>query len=294
VEEPVGPVSVRTIEGGAEVSVRTLDGCAEVSARTLDGRPARLVGLSSGRYGLQLTVSQDTRDLLIRAQALLGHSAPSGDIETVLKQALRELVHRLEKRKCAETSRPRTPRATKSSNLRHVPAHIRRAVWQRDGGQCTFVGGAGRRCQERGRLEFDHVQEVARGGEATVDGMRLRCRAHNQYTAEQTFGTEFMRHKRKEAATIRAAARATRLGLSRATASGPEPDPAAEILAALRTLKYRQDELRQATAFIQTLPDGPIEQRVLATIRHLGKLSGLGRRVEHLVEEPDAAKLTSD
>ena len=40
-------------------------------------------------------------------------------------------------------------------------------------------------------------------GEATVGGIRLLCRAHNQYEAERTFGAEFMRHKR-ETARIRA------------------------------------------------------------------------------------------
>jgi hypothetical protein len=37
-----------------------------------------------------------------------------------------------------------------------------------------------------------------------VDGIQLRCRAHNQFTAERTFGAEFMRHKRIAAAEGRA------------------------------------------------------------------------------------------
>jgi hypothetical protein len=52
-------------------------------------------------------------------------------------------------------------------------------------------------------LEFDHVHEVARGGEATIEGVRLRCRAHNQYAAECTFGSKFMKKKREEARTAR-------------------------------------------------------------------------------------------
>jgi hypothetical protein len=40
-----------------------------------------------------------------------------------------------------------------------------------------------------------------------VSGIRLRCRAHNQYEAERTFGAEFMRTKRLAAAKARAAAR---------------------------------------------------------------------------------------
>jgi len=76
---------------------------------------------------------------------------------------------------------------------------VKRAVWVRDGGQCTFVSDKGHRCEARSSLEWDHIQEFARGGEATVEGIRLRCRAHNQYTAEQTFGAGFMQAKRDQA-----------------------------------------------------------------------------------------------
>lgn len=76
---------------------------------------------------------------------------------------------------------------------------MKRAVRDRDGYQCTFVSETGDRCAERRFLEFDHIDEVARGGEAAVDRMRLMCRAHNQYEAEQTFGVQFMERKRDEA-----------------------------------------------------------------------------------------------
>jgi len=76
---------------------------------------------------------------------------------------------------------------------------VRRSVWERDEGRCSFVGTGGRRCDARRFLEFDHVDPVSRGGRATVGGMRLRCRAHNQYEAERAFGVDFMRDKREEA-----------------------------------------------------------------------------------------------
>ena len=124
---------------------------------------------------------------------------PAGDVAEVLDRALDALIQKLEKRKFAATNRPRPSRRRRSARARHVPAEVKRAVWKRDQGQCTFVGETGRRCPARGFLEFDHIDEVARGGEATVNGMRLRCRAHNQYGAECTFGTEFMNYKRQEA-----------------------------------------------------------------------------------------------
>jgi 5-methylcytosine-specific restriction endonuclease McrA len=74
---------------------------------------------------------------------------------------------------------------------------VKRAVWQRDGGRCTFVGTNGHRCETRRGLEFDHAEPLARGGQATIANLRLRCRAHNQYEAEREFGSDFMRRKRE-------------------------------------------------------------------------------------------------
>jgi hypothetical protein len=79
------------------------------------------------------------------------------------------------------------------------------------------VGDAGNRCPARTRLEFDHVDPVARGGVATVDGIRLRCRTHNQYEAECTFGVGFMEAKR-EAAKLAAAEARARAAIARAEA----------------------------------------------------------------------------
>ena len=77
--------------------------------------------------------------------------------------------------------------------------HVRRAVWARDGGQCTFESDTGHRCACRRGVELDHVRPVAKGGESTEDNLRLRCRAHNQYTAEREFGAAFMRGRREQA-----------------------------------------------------------------------------------------------
>src|SRR5215207_2334774 len=70
---------------------------------------------------------------------------------------------------------------------RHIPAAVRRAVWERDNGRCGFVGTQGP-CDETGRLEFHHVVPYAAGGAATIENIQLRCAAHNQYEAEQYFG----------------------------------------------------------------------------------------------------------
>jgi 5-methylcytosine-specific restriction endonuclease McrA len=157
----------------------------------------KVTPLAPRRYALQLTMSEEMRDDLCRAQELLGHQIPPGDFAQVLHRALKLLVVKLEKTKFATTQKPQGPRETRSP--RHIPAHVKRAVCERDGGRCTFVSDQGHRCSERTRLEFDHVDPVARGGRASISGIRLRCRAHNQYEAERVFGVEFMQRKRAEA-----------------------------------------------------------------------------------------------
>jgi len=75
----------------------------------------------------------------------------------------------------------------RTSGSRHIPAAVKREVWARDGGRCTFAGAAGR-CRERSFLEFHHVIPHATGGRATVDNLVLACRQHNGFEADRFFG----------------------------------------------------------------------------------------------------------
>ena len=79
---------------------------------------------------------------------------------------------------------------------RYIPRKVLREVYARDGGQCTFVSRDGRRCTARGFLELHHHETTfARGGEATVDNLRLTCRAHNALLAERDYGRGVMQDK---------------------------------------------------------------------------------------------------
>ena len=107
-----------------------------------------------------------------------------------------DYVAKLRKQKFAATDTPR-PGCARSEDSRHIPAEVKRAVWQRDGGQCTYTSDTGHRCEERSGLEYDHIVPYALGGEATAGNIRLLCPAHNQLEAERTYGIEFMKHKRE-------------------------------------------------------------------------------------------------
>jgi len=150
-------------------------------------RPAVVAPVSAERYKIAFTIDATTRAKLQIAQDLLRHAIPSGDLAVIFDRALTLLVADLERKKSAETVRPRPPRES-SATSRHVPAAVRRAVWKRDGGQCAFVGTSGRRCDSRAFLEYHHVIPYAVGGKATVESIELRCRAHNGFEAELFFG----------------------------------------------------------------------------------------------------------
>ncbi|MEZ4222521.1 MAG: hypothetical protein R3B13_16395 [Polyangiaceae bacterium] len=75
---------------------------------------------------------------------------------------------------------------------RNIPASVRRAVWERDGGRCTYVDCRGQRCRERSGLEFHHEVAFAKRGRHIVENVWLRCKAHNDLAAEQDFGEAHM------------------------------------------------------------------------------------------------------
>lgn len=168
----------------------------------------RIAPLSAERYGLQVTISKHAHDLLRRAQDLLAHTMPSGDVGTVLERALTELVEKLEHAKFAQTAHPR--RRRNSGETRHIPAEIKRQVHERDGGRCTFMSDEGRRCESRRRLEYDHIQPLAKGGRTTVANVRQLCAKHNQLEAERRLGAGFMAEKREASRELAAGARASR------------------------------------------------------------------------------------
>ena len=200
---------------------------------------------TSSRIGVHCTVDREKLDC---ARALLSHCVPSGNLGHVFDRALDAVIREMEKRTFARTERPRSQAERRpSSNGRRIPAHVKREVWERDGGRCTFVGSHGHRCGERRFLEFDHIRPVARGGEATVEDLRLCCRAHNQYAAERVFGAEFMTEKREAARRVR------------------------QIASGLRNLGCRADEARHAAeaAVVTASADSPIEELLRTALRSL-------------------------
>ncbi|MGH8545988.1 MAG: HNH endonuclease, partial [Gammaproteobacteria bacterium] len=162
--------------------------------------PPRPEPLSPERYKVVFTASKELRDKLERLQALMHE-----DLAAVIEAAVTEKLDRLESKRFGKTSAPKKSleEADTSPKSRYIPAPIRRAVYERDGNQCTFVDAHGRRCTERDGLEFHHRQPFGRDGDRSVDNVFLACRAHNAYFAERDYGKEVMDRYRRSASIVR-------------------------------------------------------------------------------------------
>jgi hypothetical protein len=153
-------------------------------------RPAVIEPLSPARYKVQFTASQELRDLLERLTALMRAEVPDGDLAAIIERAVSEKLQRLEARRYGKTKAPRRTLAdtVTTPGSRDVPAALRRAVYARDEGRCTFVDAQGRRCPERHRLEFHHDCPFGKGGDTNLVNVKLLCEQHNRYLAEVDYG----------------------------------------------------------------------------------------------------------
>jgi len=163
--------------------------------------PGAVEPLSASRYKVTFTAEQELVGKLKQAQELLGPGRGKRNLAAVIDQALDLLVSDLLNKKHGVTSRPRQsePREraeksepTKKKRSRSIPRSVRRAVYERDQGQCAYRSTDGRRCSERSGLEYHHRVPFARGGEHSVANIELRCKCHNALAAEEDFGATYV------------------------------------------------------------------------------------------------------
>jgi hypothetical protein len=216
--------------------------------------------LSEARFRVEFTASEELRRKLELCRDLMSHANPSRDLGAVIERAVDLLLVDLERKRLGRAKRPRGARDRKQKPSR-VTTAVRREVYERDGLQCTYVAEDGRRCETRAFLELDHAEPKALGGSNDVHNLRVRCRAHNQLWAEQTFGRERVergRNLRQKKSTPRAG----EVGVpSHATPGQNEMSEAPraaifeKVHLALRAMGFREVEARRAIAKVMRARD---------------------------------------
>jgi 5-methylcytosine-specific restriction endonuclease McrA len=217
--------------------------------------------LSERGFKVEFTASDALRRKLELCRDLMSHANPSRDLAMVVERAMDLLLADLERKRLGRTKRPyrKTPArgvvsgrptsgATTSDRARsgRVTNAVRREVYERDGFCCTYLGEDGHQCEARAFLELDHVEAKAVGGSSGADNLRVRCRSHNQLTAEQTFGREHVeqcRHfRQRKSISPRCAAKNHRTQEAVTTAN------LEKVRSALRNMGFRDLQARQAIA----------------------------------------------
>src|SRR5688500_10627761 len=101
------------------------------------------------RFKVQFSATDEHVDLMERAAALPSNRGEHNGIEEIHLRALRALVEELEKRRygAPEKDSRKAPKQA-ARPARHIPARVRRAVFDRDRARCTHVDPSGQRCRE--------------------------------------------------------------------------------------------------------------------------------------------------
>jgi hypothetical protein len=151
-------------------------------------------------------VSRRLVEKLAAARDALSHSHPDASDDEILELGLDLIVKRHRKRR-GIGAKPRKQRADADSGStaaatpppppaprrsRHAPAHVWRAVWERDQGRCVWPLEGGGVCGSTHRLELDHIDGFALGGATTAERCRLLCRAHQDVHARALYGDDLM------------------------------------------------------------------------------------------------------
>jgi len=163
--------------------------------------------VSASHHKMSILLDEGILKDLEELRAVLGATRGKLSIQEVIQFALRKAleVKRLKAskpdsrapapeldRKLRAKSLASVPHAIRErpkSRSRYIPIELRRQVWSRDKGCCSYKDfKTGKRCGSKSGLELDHIHDFASGGDHRVDNLRLRCRAHNTLAAVDRFG----------------------------------------------------------------------------------------------------------
>ena len=162
--------------------------------------------LGNGRYEMKVVIDAECHRALEQLRGLLSHVDPhmtlgqlaataerpaqapaSGSITSAPKTKrnpdgqARSAAHRNAQPTHAATSAPKRS----APAARAIPVAVKRHVWNRDGGRCSYVDPRSRRrCASRHLLQIDHVFPYALGGRAEPANLRLLCATHHRHRHE--------------------------------------------------------------------------------------------------------------
>src|SRR5690242_8580668 len=124
-------------------------------------KPAVVEPLTADLRRLHLTVSKRLLLKLAAARDALSHSKPGATEEEILEAGL-DLILAADAKRKALVAKPRKTPPPSSPDSDSVPANVRRAVFERDGGRCQVPLASGGICGTTYRVQLGHIVARAR------------------------------------------------------------------------------------------------------------------------------------
>lgn len=211
-QRPAVGADPRSLSDGSGASNSSVDQAVEDAIVALPPRKVEIVtAMTAEQYLLKLFVRKDFVDMLEKARNAVSHIVPDGSLEGVLREGLKLLLVREEKKHRPKTSRGGRAKAAanESGFVSHdalrpaeagetasgriaISSATLRALWEKEGGACTAPLANGGICGSQWQLQTEHRIPVARGGTNDLENLCLRCRQHNMMAARDVFGAAFM------------------------------------------------------------------------------------------------------
>jgi hypothetical protein len=184
--------------------------------------PEKVKPITATLTELKIYVNEETLKKLEKLKNLLAHQNPTGLYGNLLgiiadlaldKVDPERIEARIQKRKVkvkgsfappaeevpaqtavlAQTVAAAQTVGLKPSNPRSLSRSIRRQVYLRDRGCCSFQDPvSGRVCGSSFQTQIEHVVPVALGGTSELTGLKIYCRSHNLWSGVEKLGKEAM------------------------------------------------------------------------------------------------------
>lgn len=176
-------------------AAKTLNLKSEIIVKPVEEKARVLPG---GKQTLQVEVDDETLRLLERMAQLTSHKGRRTK-GTLIKEALQIYLQKndpcqkgqkqikVQEEMSLETSPlPSGSRNASKVRGRYIPQKIRRFVWQKAAGKCTFKNPqTGHLCQSTFRLQIEHRTPFSKGGSHDPENLTLLCAAHNLRNAQK-------------------------------------------------------------------------------------------------------------
>ncbi|MDR3608842.1 MAG: HNH endonuclease signature motif containing protein [Oligoflexia bacterium] len=176
---------VQSLEGkSAREAERTL---LAMSPQPEKHRPETVRPVTAELAEVRLNLNNETLENLEKLKGLLAHQFP----EMTLSDLVAHLAKRALKELDPAQKEVRAKASVGTSEVKTIPAAVKREIWRRDGSRCIYVDPAtGRRYESRHRLQIDHRIPKGLGGGNDLANLRLLCAQHNAFEAARVYGRE--------------------------------------------------------------------------------------------------------